>query len=65
MERIDKGKGKEVVEMEYNSEQSKMVIEDGGDGMERVEEVVGTLALFVWFNGVEKNFFFLFIICFE
>jgi len=45
VERIDKGKGKEVMEEEYNNEQSKMDIEDEGDennGIEEVEEAIGT-----------------------
>jgi len=47
VERVNKGKGSEVVKIEYNSKQSKMVIKDRGDRIEEVEEVVGTLALSV------------------
>jgi len=42
VERMDKGKGREVVEEECDNEPSEMDIENGGDesdGMEGVEEV--------------------------
>jgi len=42
---MDKGKGREVVEEECDNERSKMDIEDGegeNDGMEGVEEEIGT-----------------------
>jgi len=45
VERIDKGKGREVVEKECDNERSEMDIEDGEDennGMEGVEEEIGT-----------------------
>jgi len=45
VEKIDKGKGREVVEEECDNELSEMDIENGGDesdGMEGVEEEVGT-----------------------
>jgi len=45
VEKIDKGKGKEVVEEECDNEPSEIDIENGGDesnGMEGVEEKVGT-----------------------
>jgi len=51
VERIDKGKGREVVEEKYNNEQSKMDIEDGGDennGIEGVEEAIRTPVSSVW-----------------
>jgi len=45
VEKIDKGKGREVVEEECDNEPSEIDIENGGDesnGMEGVEEEVGT-----------------------
>jgi len=42
VENVDKGKGREVIEEEYDNKPSKMDIENGGnesDGMEGVEEV--------------------------
>jgi len=50
VEKIDKGKGRKVVEKEYDNKWSEMDIEDGGDendGMEGVEEEIGTLVLSV------------------
>jgi len=45
VERMDKGKGREVVEEECDNERSEMDIEGGEDehdGMEGVEEEIGT-----------------------
>ena len=53
VERIDKRKGRGVVE-EYDNEQSEMDIKDRGDRMEVVEEETGTLVLSVQSNGVEN-----------
>jgi len=54
--RVDKGKDRGIIEMECdNNKWSKIVIEDGEDKMEGVEEVVGTLALSVQFDRVEKK----------
>ena len=66
VERIDKGKGREVVEMEYNNEWFKIVVEDR-NGMEGIEEVIGTLVSFVQFNRVLKEYFFSFFLnlCFQ
>jgi len=50
VERMDKGKGREVVEEECDNERSKMDIEDEegeNDGMEGVEEEIGTPVLSV------------------
>jgi len=49
LERIDKGKGREVVEEECDNEPSEMDIKNGGDesdGIEGVEEKVGTLVAY-------------------
>jgi len=46
LERMDKGKGREVVEEECDNERSEIDTEDGEDennGMEGVEEEIGTL----------------------
>jgi len=48
VERMDKGKGREVVEEECDNEQSKMDIENGkdeNDGMEGIEKKIGTPVL--------------------
>jgi len=55
MKRIDKGKDKEVGEKKCDNEQSKMNIEDEGDGIEEVKKTIGTLVSSVWSNRVEKN----------
>ena len=50
------GKDRGIIEMECdNNKWSKIVIEDGEDKMEGVEEVVRTLALSVQFDRVEKK----------
>jgi len=43
VERIDKGKGREVVEEECDNKQSEIDIKDGGDRMEGVEKETSTL----------------------
>ena len=53
LERIDKKKGRGVVE-EYDNKRSEMDIEDRGDRIEVVEEETGTLVLSVQSNGVEN-----------
>jgi len=47
VERINKRKGKEIVEEECDNKQSEMDIEVGGDEMEGVEEEIGTPVLSV------------------
>jgi len=42
VERINKRKGKEIVEEECDNKQSEMDIEVGGDEMEGVEKKIGT-----------------------
>jgi len=53
LERIDKKKGRGVVE-KYDNKRSEMDIEDRGDRIEVVEEETGTLVLSVQSNGVEN-----------
>jgi len=55
LERMDKGKGREIVEEEYDNEWSKMDIEVGGDEMEGVEDEIGTPVSSVRSNGVDKS----------
>jgi len=52
VERVDKGKGREVME-ECDNERSEIDIEIGGDEMEGVEEEIGTPVSSVWSNRVE------------
>lgn len=54
VERIDKGKGREVVKIECNNEWFKIVVEDR-NRMEGIEEIVGTPVSFVQFNKVPKE----------
>ena len=54
LERMDKGKGKEIVEEECDNKQSKMDIEVRGDEMEGVEDELETPVSFVWSNRVDK-----------
>jgi len=51
VERIDKGKGRKVMEEEYDNKWSEINIEVRGDEMEGVEEEIGTLVSSVQFNG--------------
>ena len=55
LERIDKGKGREIVEGECDNEWSEMDIEVGGDEMEGVEDKIGTPVLSVQSNRVDKS----------
>jgi len=55
LERMDKGKGREIVEEEYDNEWSEIDIEVGGDEMEGVEDEIGTLVSSVRSNGVDKS----------
>jgi len=57
LERMDKGKGREIVEEECDNEQSEMDIEVRGDEMEGVEDEIETLVLFVRSNRVDKSSF--------
>jgi len=54
LERMDKGKGKEIVGEECDNERSEMDIEVGGNEIEEIEDKIGTLVLSVWSNGVDK-----------
>ena len=54
LERMDKGKGREIVEEECDNKQSKMDIEVRGDEMEGVEDELGTPVSFVQSNRVDK-----------
>jgi len=54
LERMDKGKGKEIVEEECDNEWSKMDIEVREDEIEEVKDELGTLVSSVQFNGVDK-----------
>ena len=47
VERIDKGKGREIVEEKCDNEWSEIDIEVGGDEIEGVKEEIGTLVLSV------------------
>jgi len=55
LERMDKGKGREIVEEEYDNEWSEIDIEVGGDEMEGVEDEIGTLVSSVRSNRVDKS----------
>jgi len=57
LERMDKGKGREIVEEECDNERSEMDIEVRGDEMEGVEDEIGTPVLFVRSNRVDKSSF--------
>jgi len=54
LERMDKGKGREIVEEECDNKRSKMDIEVGGDEMEGVEDELRTPVSSVWSNRVDK-----------
>jgi len=54
LERMDKGKGREIVEEECDNKRSKMDIEVRGDEMEGVEDELGTPVSFVRSNRVDK-----------
>jgi len=54
LERMDKGKGREIVEEECDNKRSKMDIKVRGDEMEGVEDELETLVSFVWSNRVDK-----------
>ena len=54
LERMDKGKGKEIVEEECDNEWSKMDIEVREDEIEGVKDELGTLVSSVQSNGVNK-----------
>jgi len=53
VERIDKGKGKEIMKEECNNKQSEMDIKVGGNEIEEVEDAMETLVLSVQSNRVE------------
>jgi len=55
LERMDKGKDREIVEEEYDNKQPEMDIEVGGDEMEGVEDEIGTPVSSVWSNRVDKS----------
>ena len=54
LERMDKGKGREIVEEECDNKQSKMDIEVGGNEMEEVEDEMEAPVSSVWSNGVDN-----------
>ena len=54
LERMDKGKGREEVEKEYDNERSEIDIKVGGDEMEGVEDEMETPVSSVRSNGVDK-----------
>ena len=54
LERMDKGKGREIVEEECDNEQSKIDIKVREDEIEGIEDELGTLVLSVQSNGVDK-----------
>ena len=54
LERIDKGKGREIVEEKCDNEQSKIDIKVREDEIEGIEDELGTLVLSVQSNGVDK-----------
>ena len=54
LERIDKGKGREIGEEECDNKQSEMDIEVGGDEMEGIEDELGTPVSSVRSNRVDK-----------
>jgi len=54
LKRMDKGKGREIVEEECDNKRSEMDIEVGGDKMEGVEDEMGTLVSSVRSNRVDK-----------
>jgi len=64
LERMDKGKGREIVEEEYDNERSKMDIKVGGDEMEGVENEMEAPVSSMRSNGVD-NLLFYFILFFE
>jgi len=55
LEKMDKGKDREIVEEEYDNKQPEMDIEVGGDEMEGVEDEIGTPVSSVWSNRVDKS----------
>jgi len=64
LERMDKGKGREIVEEECDNERSKMDIKVGGDEMEGVEDEMEAPVSSMRSNGVD-NLLFYFILFFE
>jgi len=54
LERMDKGKGREIVEEECDNERSEMDIEVGGDEMEGVEDEMEAPVSSVRSNGVDN-----------
>jgi len=54
LERMDKGKGREIVEEKCDNEQSKIDIKVREDEMEGVEDELGTLVLSVQSNRVNR-----------
>ena len=54
LERMDKGKDREIVEEECDNKRSKMDIEVGGDEMEGVEDELRTPVSSVRSNRVDK-----------
>jgi len=54
LERMDKGKGREIVEEECDNERSEMDIEVRGDEMEGVEDEMEAPVSSVWSNGVDN-----------
>jgi len=55
LERMDKGKGREIVEEECDNEWSEIDIKVGGDEMEGVEDEIGTPVSSVRSNRVDKS----------
>jgi len=55
LERMNKGKGREIVEEKCGNEWSEMNIEARGDEMEGVEDEIGTPVSSARFNGVDKS----------
>jgi len=55
LERMDKGKGREIVEGECDNKWSEMDIEVGGDEIEGVEDKIGTPVSSVRSNRVDKS----------
>ena len=54
LERMDKGKGREIVEEECDNERSEMDIEVGGDEMKGVEDEMEAPVSSVRSNGVDN-----------
>jgi len=54
LERMDKGKDREIVEEECDNKQSEIDIEVGGDEMEGIEDELGTPVSSVRSNRVDK-----------